>query len=205
MVRRLIRTAVLAAALAAIPASSAQAALIETDPCDDAALSQAFSRWGDNALYKLAPAGDFEQGLDGVTLKGSARLVADNEPWNVTGGPGDRALELRAGASATLPATCVNAGNPTFRFFSRSSGGLLGLLPLLKVDVLYRDGALRIIPVPAGTALPSRGWQPSLHQLTLSVVGSTLAGGEAPVAIRLTAVTGTWTIDDVLVDPYRRS
>jgi hypothetical protein len=201
--KRLIRTTLLAAALAVVPAASANAALIETDPCDDAALSRAFASWGDNALYKLAPKGDFESGLDGMTVRG-ARTVAGSEPWGVTGKVGARALELTAGDSVTLPGTCMNAGNPTFRMFTRSSGGLLGLLPVLKVDVLYRDSALRILPIPAGVALPSRNWQPSLHQLTLSILGAALAGGEDMVGIRLTAVSGTWLVDDVLVDPFRR-
>ena len=201
--KRLIRITLLAAALAVVPAASANAALIETDPCDDASLTQAFSLWGDNAWYKLAPKGDFESGLDGVTVKG-ARTVSGSEPWGVTGKVGARALELTAGDQVTLPATCMNAGNPLFRMFTRSSGGLLGLLPVLKVDVLYRDSALRILPIPAGVALPSSKWQPSLHQLTLSVLGATLAGGEDMVGIRLTAVSGTWLVDDVLVDPYRR-
>jgi hypothetical protein len=204
MVKRLIRLSLLTAALAVVPAASANAALIETDPCDDASLSQAFAQWGDNAWYKLAPRGDFEDGLEGLTHRG-ARVVAGSEPYGVTGEVGSGALELNAGDSITLPATCMNAGNPAFRLFSRSSGGLLGLLPVLKADVLYRDGALRILPIPAGVVLPSKNWQPSLHQLTLSVLGATLAGGESMVGIRLTAVSGTWQVDDVLVDPYRRS
>jgi hypothetical protein len=204
MVRRLIRTTLLTAALAVVPAASANASLIETDPCDDASLSQAFAQWGDQAWYKLAPGGDFEAGIDGLTHRG-ARTVAGSEPYGVTGEVGARALELTAGDSITLPATCMNAGNPAFRLFSRSSGGLLGLLPVMKAEVLYRDGALRILPVPAGVVLPSSKWQPSLHQLTLSVLGATLAGGESMVGIRLTAVSGTWLVDDVLVDPFRRA
>ena len=201
--KRFIPTALLAAALAVVPAGAAQAALIETDACDDAALTQAFSQWGDNAWYKLAPGGDFEQG--GATLAGGARVVSGNEPYDVAGTGGTRSVELRPGASVTLGDTCMNAGNPTFRFFSKSSGGLLGLLPAMKAEVLYRDTALRLIPVPAGVVLPSKSWQPSLHQLTLSVVGGLLSDGAAPVAIRLTSITGTWTVDDVLVDPYRRA
>ena len=201
--KRIIPTALIAAALAVMPAGAAQAALIETTPCDDATLTQAFSQWGDNAWYKLAPGGDFEQG--GVTLAGGARVVSGSEPYDVAGTDGTRSVELRPGASVTLGDTCMNAGNPTFRFFSKSSGGLLGLLPAMKAEVLYRDTALRLIPVPAGVVLPSKSWQPSLHQLTLSVVGGLLSDGAAPVAIRLTSIAGTWTVDDVLVDPYRRA
>jgi hypothetical protein len=202
-VKRLIRTALVAAALAALPAGTAHAALIETAPCDDSALSKAFARWGDPALYKLAPGGDFE--ADGFSLAGNARVVSGSEPYDVTGTDGSKSVELRPGGSVTLGDTCMNAGNPTFRFFSKSSGGLLGLIPAMKAEVLYRDGALRLIPVPTGVVLPSKNWQPSLHQLTLSIVGGLLSDGAAPVAIRLTSIAGTWSVDDVLVDPYRRA
>ena len=199
------KAALLATVVAALPAASAQAALIETSPCDNATLTQAFSRWGDGAWYKLAPGGDMEHGLTGFRVTGGATTVADSEPWGVTGKVGTRALKLPQGATATLPATCVNFGNPVFKFFTRSQGGLLGLVPLLNVDVVYGSGLLKSVPVIAGTALPSAKWAPSLPALTTSVLGATVAGGESPVSIRFTAALGTWYVDDVLVDPMRRA
>jgi hypothetical protein len=203
-VLRALTAAVLAGASALAVAPSAQASLVETAACDDAPLSRPFARWGDLAHYKLAPGGDIEGDLAGWTLAGGARRVAGGEPWNVTGVQGRQALSLPAGASVTTPATCVNAAYPTIRFFARSSGGLLGLLPLLKVDLVYRDGALGLVSVPAGTVVPNGSWQPTLPMLTLSAVGAAVAGGEAPLAIRFTSVSGTWQVDDVFVDPWRR-
>src|SRR5205085_6719290 len=111
---------------------------------------------------------------------------------------GSSALSLPAGASATSPATCVNAAYPSLRMFARSSGGLLGLLPLVKVDLLYGEGLTQILPIPAGTILPSSSWQPSaLPMLTLSLVAGALADGNVPVAVRVTSVFGTWKVDDV--------
>ena len=188
-------------ALFLLPTATAQAALVEVEACDDAALTKPFQRWADAAQYKQAPGGDFEGDLAGWTLSGGAKTVAASEPWGVTGRVGSRALALPAGASAVTPATCVNAGAPTFRFFARSTGGLL---PLLRADLLYRDGALRIVPVPVGIVPAGGGWQPTLPMLTASAVGAALAGGEAPLAIRFTAVSGSWQIDDVFVDPYSR-
>jgi hypothetical protein len=188
-------------ALFLLPTATAQAALVEVEACDDAALTKPFQRWGDVAHYKLAPVGDFEGDLAGWTLSGGAKTVAASEPWGVTGRVGSRALALPAGASVVTPATCVNAGAPTFRFFARSTGGLL---PLLRADLLYRDGALRILAVPVGVVLPGTAWQPTLPMLTASALGATLAGGEAPLALRFTAVSGSWQIDDVFVDPYSR-
>ena len=198
IVRGLLATAI---ALLAIPAASADASLVEVSACDDAPLSKPFQRWADAADYKLAPGGDLEAGTAGWALSGGAGTVAGGEPWNVTGQTGRRALSLPAGASATTPATCVNAGAPTFRFFARSTAGLL---PLLKVDLVYRDGVLGLLSVPAGVVTPTSSWQPSLAMLTHAAVGGALAGGEAPLSLRFTALTGTWQVDDVFVDPYAR-
>ena len=194
-----------AAALCALtPTATAQADLIETGACDDAALSQPFAQWGDHADYKLAPGGDFES-THGWKLAGGARVVSGSEPFAATGELGSKSVSIPAGGSITSPATCVNFAYPSFRFFAKSSGGLLGLLPLLKAEVLYGEGLAQVLPLPAGLALPGSRWQPTgLPMLTLSAVGATVNGGEAPIAIRITSVLGTWTVDDVFVDPWRR-
>ena len=194
-----------AALCAVLPAASASAALIETSPCDGAQLSQPFAAFGDNAYYKLVPGGDFESGLGGWSVNGNAKVVSG-------GHSGRYALSLRAKAlpagglsSSTTPASCVNAGAPSFRFFSKSSGGLLGLVPVLKVDLVYRDSVLGLVALPLGTAVPSGTFKPSLSLLTASVVAGLLSDGQADLAFRFTSVLGTWTVDDVWVDPYTRN
>ena len=59
-----------------IPAASAacHAALINTDPCDNATLTQPFLPWGDSNSYKLVPGGDFEGSMSGWTLSGGATV-----------------------------------------------------------------------------------------------------------------------------------
>lgn len=202
---RLSLCAAAAVACTAVPAAPAGAALIETSACDDASLSQPFARWGDNAHYKLAPGGDAEGALTGWTLSGGAKRVAGSEPFAATGRLGSASFSIPAGGSLTTAATCVNAAYPSFRFFAKSSGGLLGLLPAIAVSLVYRDGALGLVELPIGTVLPTSSWRPSPVMLTGSVVGAALAGGEAPLALRFTSLAGTWTVDDVFVDPYRRS
>ena len=203
--RLLRRTAGAAAAICALlPATAAQADLLETGACDDAALSQPFAPWGDHRSYKLAPGGDFE-GDHGWKLSGGAKVVSGSEPYGVTGAVGARSISIPAGGSVTSPATCVNIDYPSFRFFTRSSGGFLGLLPAVMIDVLYGEGLTKVLPLPTGLVLPSSRWQATGDQLTVALVGATLAGGEAPVAIRITSVLGTWSVDDVFVDPIRRS
>jgi hypothetical protein len=191
----------LTAALLAVPAASADAAVVEISPCDGATLSQPFERWGDLAQYKLAPGGDFEGGAAGWTLTAGAGVVGGSEPWAATGEMGASALALPAGASATSPATCVNAGAPTFRFFGRATRGLL---PVLRVDLVYRDGLLGLVSLPVGTVAGSTAWQPTLPMLTGSAVAAALANGDTPLSLRFTAVSGDWQLDDVFVDPYSR-
>jgi len=127
-------------------------------------------------------------------------VEAGSEPWHVTGQEGDRALALDAGASALSPATCVNAGAPTFRFFARSTRGLL---PLLRVDLAYRSGLFGLLSLPVGVVTGGT-WKPSGIFLTASVLPAALAGSDVPLSLRFTAVSGDWQIDDVFVDPYHR-
>lgn len=202
--RTMRRVLGLTVALCALIPAAAANAVVSLEDCDGAELSRPFAQFGDPAQYKLAPGGDFE-GAHGWTLSGGAKVASGSEPWGVTGKVGAKSLVVPAGGSATSPATCVNAAYPTFRFFSKSSGGLLGLLPAVKVEVLYGEGLAQIVALPAGVALPSSGWIPNAPMLTSAAVGAALAGGEAPIAIRITSVSGTWSVDDVFVDPYRRS
>ena len=202
---RLSLCAAAAVACVAVPAAPAGAALVETSACDDAALTQPFARWGDNAFYKLAPDGDAEGALTGWTLAGGAKRVAGSEPFAATGRLGSSSLSIPAGGSVTTAATCVNAAYPTFRFFARSSGGLLGLLPAMTVSLVYRDGPLGLVEVPIGTVVPTSSWRQTMVMLTGSAVAAAVTDGEAPLAVRFRSLAGTWQVDDVFVDPYRRS
>ncbi len=200
---RAIASAAIATAALSAPAA-ADAALVQTGACDNAVLRQPFLRWGDSALYKLAPGGDAEGALTGWSLAGGARTVAGSEPFAATGKLGARSFSLPAGASITTAPTCVNAAYPSFRFFAKSSGGVLGLLPVMSVELVYRDGLLRLVTVPVGTVAPGTSWKPSARMLSLSAVGAAVAGGEAPLSLRFRAVSGTWQVDDVFVDPFKR-
>jgi hypothetical protein len=198
------RIAALAMLCAALPAATASAAVVETDACDDAVLSQPFKHWGDFAEYKLAPGGDLETGVEGWTLRGGAQVVDGSSTHAATGEVGTKSLALPAGASVTTPATCVNAAYPTIRFFARSSGGLVGRIPLMKVELVYRDNILGIVAIPVGIVVPSSSWQPTLQMLTASAVAGAVDNGEADLSLRFTSLAGTWKVDDIFVDPMRR-
>jgi hypothetical protein len=202
---RLSFCAALAIACAAVPAAPASASLIETSACDGAELTQPFQRWGDDALYKLIPGGDAEGSLDGWSLTGGAKRASGSEPFAATGAQGAASFAIPGGGSVTTSATCVNAAYPSFRFFAKSSGGLLGLVPTLTVSLIYREGLLGLVEVPVGVMTLPSSWKPSPVMLTASAVGAAVAGGEAPLALRFRSLGGTWTVDDVFVDPYRRN
>jgi hypothetical protein len=186
---QLSRRRILAAAIAvlAVSAPAAQA-------CEGTS-SKPFTRWLDPFSYTLVPGGTFEDGSPDWDLTG-ASVVAGNESYNVSGA-GSRSLSLPRGASATSPAFCGGIGYPTVRLFAKG-GGLLGLL---SVTVHYLDGAGVLRSQSLGIVTASGGWQPSLPMLTLA--GLPLLTG-SQLTISVTAVGGSFTVDDVYVDPWMR-
>jgi hypothetical protein len=179
------------AAVLALPVSVAQAGVIDLSACSIAPVSQPFARWLDMAWYQLAPGGDFES--PAWSLSGGAQRIAGSEPFAATGSLGSWALSLPAGASAQSPPTCVDAAYPTIRFFTAGSG-------LVAVSVVY--GSLTI---PAGVAVATGGWSPSLVALTGSALVAASSDGSAQMSVRLTSLAGDVRVDDVFVDPWNRS
>ncbi|HWE07723.1 MAG TPA: hypothetical protein VG325_00110 [Solirubrobacteraceae bacterium] len=194
---RLLAAAAAALGVFALSATSAHAAIISTDACDNSALTQPFAPWGDTSLYKLVPGGSFEGDAAGWTLSRGARVVAGGAPDAAAGLTGSSSVNLPAGGSVQSPFTCVDAAYPTFRFFARNNG----LLSTVLVSVVYRLPLLGPVAVPVGTVVLNGQWAPSLPMLTASVVTGALSQGTTQVALRFTALTGDTQIDDVFVDP----
>jgi hypothetical protein len=198
-VRRAIGTVATSFVLAGLAAvaipSAAAASAIDLGKCDNAALSQPFTAWGDSEYYKLAPGGDFEGTLAGWSLRGGAEQVGGSESFDVTGNADSSSLSLRAGAVATSPTTCVTAAYPAFRFFTRTD------MPGSTVAVSVVYGGLTI---PVGVVTPTSDWQPTLPMLTLSAIPGLLRDGVANVSLRFTAVLGEVQVDDAYVDPSGR-
>jgi hypothetical protein len=195
---RLVGAVISALGIAVLSGAPARAALITTDACDSAALSQPFSQWTDSNEYKLVPGGSFEKGASGWTLSHGASIVSGSEPFGVTGSVGASSVYLPAGASVTSPFTCVDAAYPIFRFFARNNG----LLSTVIVSVVYKPLLGIPVAVPVGTVALSSKWSPSMQMLTASVLTGLLNGGTTQMAVRFTAVTGSSQIDDVFVDPH---
>jgi hypothetical protein len=199
--RRLLTAAILS--LGAILAPSATAAssgslltpvaLVtgKASPCAGRVLSQPFAPWNDPATYFPVAGGSFEGGAPGWTLGGGAAVEAGGNAF-LSGGA---SLSLAAGASATTPSICVDLGSPTLRFFATSKTGSV------TIDALVGNLAVRV-----GTFAPGQTWQPSQAIVYLTnALSAITATGTSFTSFRFTAVHGDVRIDDVYVDPYRRT
>jgi hypothetical protein len=195
----LCTTTALGALVTLVIPAAAQASLIDLSACDNAALSQPFAPWADFNQYKLAPGADFEGSLSGWSLQGGAATTSGSESFSATGSVGADSLALPAGATATSPATCVNAAYPSFRLFTRTEDPGA----TVTVSVVYGTG-LGTIVIPVGVVTPAGRWQPTLPMLTGSAIPGLLSGGDANVSLRFTASGGTVQIDDAYVDPHGR-
>ena len=203
---RIASTASIALAALSLSAVSANAGvLVSSAPsCDGQPLSTPFQPWLDFASYTPLSGGSFESSTAGWSLSGGAAVANGNESFYVAG-PGTKSLTIPSGGSATSPAICVGIEHPTMRFFAkRTSGGLLGL-STMRVDVLFENNLGLVSSLPIGVALPSNSWQPTLPMTVLANLLPLLPGNHTPVQFRFTPLLGgTWSIDDVFVDPFGR-
>jgi hypothetical protein len=199
--RHLLTAAILSLGAIVAPAASAASlgglltpvALLtgKADPCSGRVLSQPFAPWNDSATYFPAPGGTFESGAPGWTLSGGAAVTAGGNSFLSAGS----ALTLPAGGSATSPSICVDLGSPTVRAFTSSSRGTV------VVSVVSAGLTLTV-----GSISPSGSWRPTPTMLfltnTLAILSAT---GTTSASFRFTAVGGDAKVDDVYVDPYRRT
>jgi hypothetical protein len=198
-----IAMAVCSVAAIAAPAANAGLLVSTAESCDTQQFSNPFSRWGDGADYTPVPGGDFEVGSKGWTLSGGAKLVSGNETYKVGGSTDARSLQIPAGGVATSPAMCVGLTEPTIRWFQKQSS-LLGLTGAMTVSVLTETSLGLVVETPVGAGLLNTSWSPSLTGVILTNLLPLLPDNKTAVAFRFRAVTGTWTVDDVYVDPYQR-
>src|SRR4051794_23799051 len=127
---------VAAGALAALALAAPQARAA----CPAQPLGQTFLPWIDLAYYQPAPDSGFENG-GSWSLAGGASTVEANDPYL----PGQNALDLPAGATATTAPICVTVAHPTLRFFARNTGS--SLAPLT-VTVQFRTLLGVVLEVP---------------------------------------------------------
>lgn len=207
MHRRASAAALIAVAALAAGATSASAGvLVASAPsCDAQAVSQPFTPWLDYASYQAVPGGNFESDLTGWSTTGSTAIATGNESFNVGGASDAQSLAIPAGGSATSPAVCVGLEHPTLRFFAkRRSTGMLASLSTLRVDALVELQGGAVLPVTIGVVASDGSWQPTLPMAVVANLLPLLPGEHTPVAFRFSAVGGSFSVDDVDVDPYGR-
>ena len=204
---RLLATGLISAACLMAPAADARAGLLvrTTTSCDSQPLERPFARWLDPLNYTLAPNGGLEAGARDWTLS-KASVVTGNETFHVRGAGDSKSLYLPEGSSATTRAMCVGVGHLVARFFAKSKGTTLLSLSRLDVAVLFEDAGGNVRSLPIGAVLPSSSWTPTLPMPVIANLLPLLPGSQTPVAFRFTPKgKGAWWIDDVYVDPHRRS
>jgi hypothetical protein len=161
-------------------------------PCPTRVLSTPFSSWGDSASYFPVAGGSFEGGAAGWTLTGGASLKTGGEPF--LSGSSGTALDLPSGSTATAPATCIDLSSPTVRAFTAGKGSVT-------VSAIV-GGATFVL----GTINPSGSWAPTPVFINVSNLLSAVSKtGTVTTLFRFTSTSGDVRIDDVFVDPYRRT
>jgi hypothetical protein len=187
-----------AVALIGMPAA-AQAA------CPTVPTAQKFKQFGDQGWYNIAPGGAFES--KSWTYVGSPNIITGNEPWKI-GSSGDaRAISLPPGSSVTSPSICVGVDNPHFRFFARGAGGEWGTL---FVRMRYTDPNTKKLVVQTVGSLDfsanQRNWVVSPQ---MGLGNSLPIWGTQTLNVQLVFEpnkdAGGFAIDDVYIDPYRKS
>jgi hypothetical protein len=200
--KRLALTTAVAALGIGVGAPAANASLLVADApdCTPPAVTQAFAQFNDSSNYMLMPGGTFEDGAPGWSLS-RASIGSGSESFHAHGAGDSHSLTISAGGVATSPTVCAGLEHPTMRFFSKSSG----LLPLASVSVLAKTSLGLVVEVPIGLISPGSQWHATSKYLVIANLLPLLPNNYTPLAFRFRAVTGTWTIDDVYVDPMRRS
>ncbi|MBO9532551.1 MAG: hypothetical protein J7513_06230 [Solirubrobacteraceae bacterium] len=163
-------------------------------------VSKAFSQWNDRADYVEAPGGSFEPGALGWDFSGSVSYASENEPFKVSGRRTDaRSIVVGGGGSITSAAMCAGLQYPTLRFFAKSAGRG-NASALITARYTGADGLLAAFPV--GIVSAGSSWAPSTVSLTGS--GIPLFTGKR-LSFRIAPLYGSLQVDDVYVDPFRRT
>jgi hypothetical protein len=200
---RVFALALPVAAIAVTPSSAQAGALASAENCAAQELSQPFLPWADSDQYTLAPDGGLEEGGSTWSLEDGAAVVSGNEAHYVRDANDSHSLKLPAGSSAKSDALCVGIEHPTIRLFVRNTGSAFSAL---KVKVHFVDAIGNARSLPIGFVAGDSDWEPT-KPIAIRVNNLVEPGEYTPVAFEFTPVGngGNWRIDDLYVDPYRRS
>ena len=114
-------------------------------------------------------------------------------------------LSLPSGSAAVSPFTCVGLAEPTLRLFAKRNSALLGLVSTLNVQIQVQTslGLSVWLPVLPGD-LGGSSWHPTAKMPLIANILPLSTSDKTPVRFRFSPLLGSWQIDDVYVDPFRR-
>ena len=205
VIRPPVRKMSLAGVLAAValcmllaPAAS-RADTTSSGQCPDVNLLNPFGIFGDLANYTPVANGNFENGLGDWSVYGG-NVVSGNEPYYIGNSSDSNSLLVQNGGKAVSSAFCVDTGYPYFRFFARNQNGSSSLM---KVKARWTVGD---VPVEETLGYLYGGsykyW--SVSDLLPLCDRVDLQNGTQQVRLVFMSLSGSWQIDDVYIDPYRR-
>jgi hypothetical protein len=188
------------AVITAMLGTTATVASAATCPPPPAA-TIAFASFADTSSYVLANDGSFSPvGKDSKdsswALSGGASIVADNDPWNLSGATTQSALALPAGSSAVSGCTTAPMISSVVRFFVKNTGSASGHL---HVEILVNGGKNGILD--GGTITAGSDWGVT-DQIVLPWAKP--LKGAVQLQVRLTPVEAdaSFEVDDVYIDPF---
>jgi hypothetical protein len=163
---------------------------------------KAFQAFNDAADYSLVSNGAFEAGTGGWSLSG-ASVVSGNESYKVHGAADSKSLAIAPTARVVSPAFCVSIDHPTFRFFARRTSGTWGSM---NVGLRWKDSTGKTNETVVGAIGNGTSWSPTQPLNLSGPIGLWSADQTASVQIVFDPEDfgGSWAIDDVYIDPYRR-
>jgi len=169
--------------------------------CPDVESSPAFARWGDTAEYVAVPGGAFENALTWPAT-GTPALVEEVNPFGV-GGVSTTAVRLQRGDSITSPSMCITRHYPHLRFVLRSADPDSHL----KMHVLWTDdqGKRKETHLEDFDKNKFRDWGLSRNVKLKSALPKGEAVRDIQLRFSVEDKPGSWLIDDVYIDPYRRN
>ncbi|MDQ8046582.1 MAG: hypothetical protein AAGC46_15300 [Solirubrobacteraceae bacterium] len=178
-------------------ASTAQAA------CATTPVATVFASLGDLANYTLAPNGGFESGTTGWTLTG-ASVVAGNESTAIAAKADTKSLSISPTGVAVSPPFCVGIEHPSFRFVAKQASGTWATM---LVAVRWKDSTGKVNTTTVGSVNGTKTWTVTASQMLATALPLWQAGQSVSAQLVFDPIDsgGGFQIDDVYVDPYRRS
>jgi hypothetical protein len=185
-------------ALAGLPAAAHAA-------CAATTTKKAFQRFGDTRDYSLLSGANFESATTGWSLT-KASVASGNESFKVGSSTDAKSLSVQPTGLVVSPSFCVGIEHPTFRFFARQTGGSWAQL---NVKLRWKESNGKVNETTVGSLSGSSygSWQPTpslslASTLPLWQSGQTVS---AQIVLDPEDYGGSWAVDDIYIDPYKRS